>query len=186
MVRNGVEGRGVVDRLIVPVGPFTLHWTTRGDSARLEPRIDVGRAIFLTWLIVDPKVRIDWGATLSAGTPVFAAPGRVLRGEGGSVLGGEEMWGTITVSDVGLLPDADRARLLAHERVHVVQDDFLNYSWAGPIESWVFGQISGGDAVHRYVDVGFAYVGIAGVLLFVVPYQSRPWESEAYYMERRR
>ncbi len=176
----------MLGQIVLPVGPVTLYWTTLPDSGRLEPRVNLGRTIYLARLALDPELQLDWRATLSAGAPVFEARGRIMRGENGSTLGGQELWGTVIVSDTRLLPPADRRQILSHERVHLIQDDFLTISWAGPAEYWLLGKLPDGEVVRRYVDPGLVYMGMAGVLFVIFPYESRPWEAEAYYLERGR
>ncbi len=183
MVRNGAAGRGLVDRMILPVGPVVVDWTTVADSARVSARLHVGRAIFLGRLIWKDALELDWGETLSAGSPVFRARGRIIEGEAGRGIGGLEMWGSVSLSDRDLMPPLDYGRLLAHERVHLVQDDFLNIAWADPVEDWLLERIPYGDVLGRYVDVGGVYMAMAAVLIVALPYEARPWEDEAAYME---
>lgn len=182
MARNGAAGRGLLDLIVLPVGPVTLYWTTASDSGQLVPKLHLGRTIFLARLIADPGLSLDWRQTLSAGAPVFVAEGRIIRGQNGSPLGGLELWGTISVSDVSLLPPIDADRLLAHERVHIGQDDFLTIGWADPVEDWIVEGIPGGDVVNRYVDLGLVYMAMGGLLIFSLPYEERPWEVEAEYL----
>ncbi|HEX7117307.1 MAG TPA: hypothetical protein VF212_00870 [Longimicrobiales bacterium] len=183
MVRNGAAGRGLLDRLIVPIGPIVVDWVTVPDSGGVSARLHVGRAIFLGRLIVNDELELDGGETISAGSPVFQARGRVIEGEAGRGVGGLELWGAVALSDRGLLPPIDGGALLAHERVHLVQDAFLNIAWADPVEDWLLRRIPYGDVVTRYVDFGGIYMVIAGLLIVALPYEDRPWEDEAAYME---
>lgn len=183
MVRNGAAGRGWLDRLIIPVGPVMVDWRTAADSGGVTARLHLGRAIFLGRLIVDDDLELNVAETLSAGAPVFGARGRVIEGESGRGIGGVELWGTIALSDGNLMPTIDFGRLLAHERVHLVQDAFLNIAWADPVEDWLLERIPYGGVVGRYVDVGGIYMVIAGLMILALPYESRPWEDEAAYLE---
>lgn len=187
VVRNGAAGRGAFDRLILPVGPVTLYWTTPRDSADVSAKLDLGRSIFLGFLAFDDGLELDWGATASAGAPVFRSPGRAIEGEAGGV-GGVELLGAIVLSDPAVLstpvrvPLVDPERIAAHERVHVLQDDFLSIAWADPIEDWLLGRLPGGDVARRYVDVGGVYVAFGVLLMTALPYEDRPWEDEAHYV----
>lgn len=183
MVRNAATGRGPLDLVLLPVGPVTLYWTTVPDSGSVSARLNVGRAIFLGRLLARERLRLDWGETLSAGGPVFHAEGRVIEGENGSRVGGMELWGTISLSDPELIPMVDHGQLLAHERVHLIQDDFLNLAWAGPMEEWLLARVPYGDVLSRYFDPGVLYMGIAGIFVAAMPYEDRPWEVEASYLE---
>lgn len=183
MVRNGAADRGLLERLALPVGPVTVYWTSTPDSQRIRTRINIGRTIFLARLAIDDELRLDWAETLSAGAPIFQAPGRVIQGETGSEIGGLELWGTVSLSDLSLLPPTDHGRLIAHERVHLVQDDFLYLAWADPAEDWLLDRVPGGPLVGRYADIGALYMGMAALLILSLQYQERPWEAEAAYME---
>lgn len=183
MVRNAATGRGAMELVLLPVGPVTVYWKTSPDSGSVSARLNVGRAIFLGRLLAQDRLRLDWGETLSAGGPVFHAQGRVIEGENGNRVGGVELWGTITLSDPALSPTMDHERLLAHERVHLIQDDFLNVAWAGPMEEWLLARVPYGDVLSRYVEPGVLYMGIAGIFVAAMPYDERPWEVEASYLE---
>ncbi len=183
MVRNAAAGRGAVDRLILPLGPLVVDWRTSSDSGGVSARLHLGRAIFLSRLVLNDDLSLDGAETVSAGAPVFGARGRVIEGESGRGVGGMELWGTILLSDRSLMPPFDYGRLLAHERVHIVQDAFLHVAWADPIEDWLVERIPHGDVVNRYVDFGGVYMAIAGLMILALPYESRPWEDEAAYME---
>lgn len=181
IVRNGLAGRDRFDRLIFPLGPITLYWTTPDDHSDLSAKLDLGRSIFLGVLAFDPDLELDWAATASAGAPVFRTPGRAIEGESGAV-GGIELLGTIALSDPAVLPPGHHERILAHERVHVLQDDFLSIAWADPIEDWLLGHVPGGAVARRYVDVGGVYAALGAVLMLTLPYEERPWEDEAHYL----
>lgn len=183
VVRNGAAGRGWLDRLIIPVGPVMVDWRTVADSGGVSARLNLGRAIYLGWLIARDDLELNFGETLSAGAPVFEARGRVIEGESGRGIGGLEMWGAIALSDRTLMPPIDYGRLLAHERVHLVQDAFLTIAWADPVEDWLLERIPYGGTVGKYVDFGGVYVAMAGLMILALPYDSRPWENEAAYLE---
>jgi len=183
VVRNGAEGGEPFDLVVLPFGPLMLHWSTSPDSGGVEPKLHVGRTIFLARLLLNEDLRLDWGETLSAGAPVFVARDRVLQSQAQRPLAGVELWGALAISDTDLLPPIDEREILAHERVHVVQDDFLSIAWSDPLEDRLLEGLSFGDVVVRHADLGVVYMGIAGVLMALFPYELRPWEIEAYYME---
>lgn len=183
LVRNGAEGGEPFDLVVLPFGPLMIHWSTSPDSGGIEPKLHVGRTIFLARMLLNEELRLDWGETLSAGTPVFVARDRVLLGQARSPLAGVELWGALAISDTDLLPPIDEREILAHERVHVVQDDFLSIAWSDPLEDRLLEGLSFGDVVVRHADIGLVYMGIAGVLFTLFPYELRPWEIEAHYME---
>ncbi len=183
VVRNSAGGTGRLDRVIVAFGPVVFDWRTVSDSMSLGARLHLGRAIFLGRLIADDELELDWAETLSAGAPVFRAPGRVIGSPDGGTAGGLELWGIMVLSDPSIMPPIDYGRLLSHERIHLVQDDFLNVAWADPIEDRIFEALPYGGTISRYIDVGGMYMVLAGLLNASLPYEDRPWEDEAAYME---
>jgi hypothetical protein len=125
---------------------------------------------------VHPDLRIDLATSLSAGTPVVRA--RRL---------GDELWQGAYVAGVVWLRErgwyaTDGSRtaphVLAHELVHVVQDDGRFIVWAEPVERRIWAAVPGGAVVGRYVDVGLHIPAHAG-LNALLDYDSRPWEREA-------
>jgi len=183
MVRNGAMGHAPFHLVVIPVGPINLHWRTDPDSGGITARLHLGRTVFLARMLLKEDLRLDLGETLSAGAPVFQAADRVIEGRGGRDVGGMELWATVVLSDPDLLPPFDRGHLLAHERVHVVQDDFLSIAWAGPIEDWALGRIPGGAWVRRRAEIGGVYMLVGGAMMVSLPYEKRPWEIEARYLE---
>ncbi|HEX7050045.1 MAG TPA: hypothetical protein VF188_07600 [Longimicrobiales bacterium] len=183
MVRNGVAGRDLLAEFVFPLGPVTLYWKTVPDSGSVRARVHLGRTIFLARMLAKDDLELDWSETLSSGAPVLHAPGEVIEGEDGVGIGGLELWGTVALSDPMLLPMDDSGRMLAHERVHVLQDDFLNVVWGDPLDDWLLERVPGGGFVGRYVDLGIAYIGAAAAMTAAVPYEERPWEREAAYLE---
>lgn len=183
MVRNVAADRGVLDRWHMPFGPIVFDFGFAPDSQGVRVRLHLGRTIFLARMIVNDELELDVAETVSAGAPVFEAPRRMIQGYNGREIGGMELWSTIALSDRGLLPPFDYGRLLAHERVHLVQDDFLNIAWADPLDDWLVRRLPWGETIVRYVDVGGAYMAIAGVFLLMLPYEDRPWEDEAARLE---
>lgn len=181
MVRNAGEGRGLLDRLLLPVGPVVVDWMTVPDSSRVRARLHLGRTVFLGVLAWHDELRIDWGETLLTGAPVFRTRDRLLWDAAGS-RGGLELFGSISIRDRQERTALEEARLIAHERVHVLQDDFLTYAMADPVEDWLLELVPGGGAIAEYVDFGLVYLGMGGLLLMALPYEDRPWENEASHL----
>ena len=51
-------------------------------------------------------------------------------------------------------PDADVRAIFAHERVHVVQDDFSFLTWGDPLEGLLSDRLPGGPWIRRHLDLG--------------------------------
>lgn len=182
MIRNSAAARPVLERIIVPVGPVSLYLTFAEEGTRVAPKLHLGRAIYLGRLIVDDDFVIDWSETASAGAPVFRGRGVAVRYGSDEEAGGVELLGAIAVSDRSVVNYPDEHALLSHERVHVVQDDFITIGWTDPVEDWLLGHIPFGDTIGRYVDTGVVYLGFAYTGVVLIPYEDRPWEIEADYL----
>ncbi|HEY8468646.1 MAG TPA: hypothetical protein VIL18_03335 [Longimicrobiales bacterium] len=185
MIRNGAAGRGAFDLMLLPVGPLTVYLRPANDTTHAPVKVNLLRAALLTALIIRKDFRLDPGATLHAGTPIFDMRGGVVRQTPGSVTLGLSIGGVVMLSDLddrrlrGRIP---RGTLIAHERVHVLQEDFAGIAWAGPIESWLLGQLPGGAWLRRYIEPGLLGLAAAGVALWAGGGEG-PWEREADYME---
>ncbi|HEX7089678.1 MAG TPA: hypothetical protein VF192_06050 [Longimicrobiales bacterium] len=185
MIRNGAAGRGAFDLVLLPVGPLTLYLRPENDTTHAPVKLSLVRAALLTALIIREDFRLDPRATLHAGTPIFDMRDGVVRQTRGSITLGLALAGVVMLSDLddrrlrGRIP---RGALIAHERVHVVQDDFAEIAWAGPLEGWLLGQLPGGAWLRRYVEPGL--LGLAGAALALWAGGGEgPWEWEADYME---
>lgn len=181
-VRNSAGNRGALDRIILPVGPVSLHLRPGADSQRVAAKLHIARTVYLGHLILDDSFAIDWSETVSAGAPVFRGQGVAVRFGDDEEAGGVELLGAISISDRSLVRYRDEHALLAHERVHVVQDDFITIAWTDPAEDWLLGHVPGGETIGRYVDTGLVYLGMAVAGAALLPYDDRPWEIEAAYL----
>jgi hypothetical protein len=183
VVRNASEARPALSRLSLPVGPVNLY-VQRDDDVHLRAKVDIHGAAWLLSALLDERVALDGGASLSAGAPVFRTP-RYRLGSAGDHLSGISVGGIIVLGyDADRHPDHD---VFAHERVHVLQYDFLQEVWGDPLELWIGGKVPGGRAVLRLVRPGLVVPGIKSSLvsLLDLEWEDRPWEIEAEYLEHR-
>src|SRR5690606_7412044 len=144
MIRNGAAGRGAFDLVLLPVGPLTLYLRPENDTTHAPVKLSLVRAALLTALVIREDFRLDPGATLHAGTPIFEMRDGVVRQAQGSSTVGLAVGGVVMLSDLDdrrLRGRMHRGALIAHERVHVLQDDFAEIAWAGPLEGWLLGQL---------------------------------------------
>jgi|CeladaMinimDraft_18_1061708.scaffolds.fasta_scaffold00161_5 hypothetical protein len=186
MARNGAAGRGAFDLMLLPVGPFTLYLQPSRDSAHARLKVNLVRAAYLTALVLRDDFRLDVPASVHAATPVFERPGKPLLERNDRVTLGFAICGTVIVGDPWSRPlvhATPHGELLAHERVHVVQGDFLEIAWAGPIEHWLLGALPGGAWLRRYVEPGILAPALAIAGLAALPGDAGPWEKEADYFE---
>lgn len=176
VVRNATDGRPPFSRLEFPVGPVHLH---TGGPRGWELRPDALDAINLGIHVARTDYRFLWGESLSAGALVVErttgdSPGRLGEAAGGFIR-------------IDRLPERQRRSTLAHERVHVLQDDFLDMAWFRRAERWALARAFGEESVALRVD----WDVLASTVFTVgreVGGRSATWplEVEAEYLERQR
>jgi len=172
---NAAEGRGALDRLVLPAGPVRLYLYPRGHGPLLRARVDLAALTAVAYAAASPGSRFDAAESLSSGAMVFR-----VRGELGELpYEARHAAGVVQVRD-GEDP-ARVARASAHERVHVVQYDQTFLLWAAPAEAAVMARARWTRGLHRWADVGVNAPALAamGALL---PYRAQPWEAEADYL----
>lgn len=179
MVRNASDGRPALERLFVPLGPLNLY-VDLSNGVAVRPKINVAALTVLVSAAAESELDWDAGATLSAGAPVFRAYDRALLRDG-DIVNGYFFWGSVFVSNVAA---TDLPRVLAHERVHVLQSDWMFLTWSDPAEAWVLNRLPLGPAVHRYVDIGVTGAILHHGLyeLFNVSHSNQLHEIEAHFL----
>lgn len=180
MARNAGEGRPSLERLMFPLGPLHLH-VDRSSGVRVRPKVHLLGLAQAGRLALYEETELDWRLSLSAGAPVFRAPGRTLRFEGEHAAG-LVVHGSIVLGESREINDA---RLFAHERVHVLQSDFAFLTLSDPVEAWLVDAVAPARVLYRYVDLGAtAWVLGIGLSRWIdLAYDDRPWEIEARFLE---
>jgi hypothetical protein len=184
VVRNAGDGRPSLERLVVPLGPARLY-VDRSDGLRVQPRIALRDLVWTMTFILRSETEFDASASLSAGAPVFTSPLRSFVSGDGEEVDGVHSGGVIGLSDVS---DEKRRSAFAHERVHVLQNDFALLVWSDPIERRLLDRPEWGRAVTRYVELGVAFPAVRGAVfhIFDVEHAQQPGEIEAKFLDRRR
>src|SRR5690606_21966 len=181
VVRNASERRPSLERLFFPAGPLHVYWD-RGDDGGVQVKVDGCTLAVLLTAIYQSELEFDLGRSLSAGAPVFWAPGRNLLVQG-------EPMGGFAPAGVILLSGDKRpgtGGIFAHERMHVLQRDFLFYSWGGPLEGWALRRTSMGSAIYRYFAPGVTadLFGFGLTRLMDIDRNDDPIEVEAGFLAR--
>ena len=190
MIRNGGAGRGPFDVVVIPLGPLTFYHTADADSAHSPVKLNLLRTIVLATLVIHERTEFDLEETMYLGAPVFRTPDRLLLVNGRQAVIGLAFGGSMVVSDRAVL-EATMGHdhypfLVAHERVHVLQDAFAEIAITGPVEQWLIGLLPYGDRISRYVEFGAVHAAAAVPLLStIIPYDQRPWEREADHFATR-
>jgi hypothetical protein len=183
IVRNAGEGRGVLERLYLPLGVARLEVHTPTRRLQLTP--DITALAWALWALDERELSIDWEETLSAGTPVFYTDNKTL------VVGGDSTHaaattnsGVMYVSGVpGLGPVVSR-RILEHERIHVLQEDQLFLTITDPLEELLLRQVPYVQRWATRVDINLATELLKRLGSWFPQHLDRPWESEAIFHSR--
>ncbi len=180
VVRNAMDGgRGPLDELMLPLGPVRMYVRTRGAGPRVRARLDVtavAAALYARW---NPALHLDAGESLSSGTLVFRVNNRAIHMPWSDTeLCGAELSSTILLSR--LFEAETDARVFAHERVHVIQSDYVQHVVSDPLVGLLMGGTATGRALHRHVELNVGEV-LTGLLEHALlrSYSHRPWEIEA-------
>lgn len=168
--------------LFVPLGPFSLEARPRVER-RLRPRVDAADFAVLLYNLLDGPTHLDWGATLSAGAPVFGRPGDQMPL--GYDAAGFALMGTVFLSDDLEWTVSERRRLLAHESIHVLQWDAIRQLVSFPVERAAVQHLPILRHAGRYVDAGILAPGMMFLVASQIPYEKHPWEREAYRLTGR-
>lgn len=183
---NAAEGRPALETVALPAGPVRVYLGGRGDGPRVRARLDLAAVAAAAYTLTLPDTRFDAGESLSSGALVFRRTGRPEE------LGynGAQTAGVIQVR----YPDGDALtpelreqvrRSVRHERVHAIQYDQAFALWSAPAEAWLMEKTAVGRTLSRWVDLGLNAPALAG-LGAPIPYEARPWESEAFFLSRTR
>jgi hypothetical protein len=169
---------------LIPVGPATIIMM---PDRSLDWRLNITEAVSTIGLMISPNTRLDLSRSLEAGAPVYRDR-RSHFGEPGEVeLAGAEGLGTIRLAPEALGPGSRlRNDVLAHETIHVLQEDFVNNAIGLPIERELLRKTPLGRLFARHLDVGLLIPAVVQVIDPDIPYAHRPWEQEAYSLTGRR
>jgi len=182
-VRNASEAAPLFSRLTLPVGPVWLDVSPAEGS--ITARLD---AVALGWLIygiAEPELALDWGETLSSGAPVFETDGKLLELRGDSVhAAGLTNAGIIFIADIPAYGTNYRERYLAHERIHVLQEDQLAIQWTDPALAWAARRVPLLREIDRHIAYNLSTEILRTLGSVISRHGDRPWELEAIFFAR--
>lgn len=188
MVRNASDGEATFSRLFLPLGPLPVRATVGlTNGFRVRPQLDVSAAAWLTYGLVESRLRLDLGESFSSGAAVFEADGRRIIDNGISI-GGFTAGRSIFLSDPRALLTVAPRDVVSHERVHVLQGDFVLTAWSEPLTRALLRPVPGGPFVTRHaaVDVLDWVVGALNRIIYDPKGFSRfPTELEAEFLSGR-
>jgi hypothetical protein len=181
LVRNSAALQPALSHIVFPLGPVLLDVRPRGGSP-VGVRLDVATTGWLVAALAEERLDFLPRESLSAGAPVFRAPLHRLGGD--QFASGRAYRGLIVLGRDA----ADReASVLAHERAHVLQIDFMRDMWSSAIEREVLQRIPGGPRVLRHAELNVTGALIQALLVrsFGWSWEERPWEIEAGFLQNR-
>jgi hypothetical protein len=171
IVNNASAGRPALSRFVLPVGPVRVY--TEPSVGRHRVKLDLASVVAIGYAVTRPGASLDISSTLSAGAPVFS-----VSPEWGHRAG--HIAGVVLI-DASERDPADVDDALAHERVHVLQYDFVSVAWGEPLEQWITSKVPATRPLYRYIDFGTS-AALWGGLNLAVPQRAKPWEREAYLL----
>jgi hypothetical protein len=189
VVRNASEGEPSLSRLFLPLGPLPLRTTIDlRNGLHVQPQLDVSAAGWFFYGLFETRLMPDVGRSLSSGAAVFRADRRRIL-DSGRTVGGFTVARSVFLSDPLALPGAgDWETVVAHERVHVLQQDFVLSAWSQPLAELALHRLPGGRAVTRYFAVD-ALDWVVGTVMTIVSsspdLDSFPTELEAHFLAGR-
>lgn len=167
--------------LSFPVGPAELQLK---DGNTFDWRVNVTDAIAVVVNSLHAGTHLDAGLSLSSGTFVFRDPRGSFRTSNGEAAA-SEFFQSIMLSQSAFSESSQVPKVLYHENVHVLQDDYLADAVSDPIENAWLNRTRIGKRITRHFDLGLLSLPINGVANSIIPYASRPWEREAYALTGR-
>jgi len=180
VVRNALDGRPSLDRMILPLGPARIH-VQRGVVPATRIKLDLNTLVMTGVALAKDGLEFDAAASLSAGAPVFNAPGRLIGTSQDTLrASGKVVENVILLSDLPWRTRREAREIFAHERVHVIQREQLFLTIAEPIGARLVERVPGLPRVYDYFDIHFTDLLFALLALPFSEYDDRPWEMEAF------
>lgn len=131
VVRNAADARPLLDSLSLPAGPFRLYVSPRNPAASPRVEVELSDLYWTAYGLAEGRLELELAKSLSSGAPVFQSDRSLLTG------GGEPVHGLVAGGVIFLSPmdEGQRRETLPHERVHVLQLDFVHQVWFRPLEA---------------------------------------------------
>lgn len=186
VVRNAADGEATFGRLFLPLGPLPVVATiAHRDRVRVQAQLDVAAAGLLAGELLGSSPTLDLGRSISSGAPVFVAEGRWLM-ESDHGVRGFAVVRSVFLGDPSLFrPDVSLDDVLAHERVHVLQQDFVLTAWGDPFAGIALQRFPAGRWADRHLTLDALgwVVGAVSHLTYGTDGQGRfPTELEAWFL----
>lgn len=182
LTANAGDGIGSFNRILLPLGPVPIRLALiRGNSGlSVRPLVDLASSAAFVYGIAAGRYGFDWESSMSSGAAVFRerspyiglAPPGISGSEG--MVGATTIGGTIFTSYL-----APEEHILAHERVHTLQFDYLVTTVGDRADTWAMERFPTVDNWLKINLVPTAFGGFNQVLKGIADNNSLPWEREA-------
>lgn len=177
VTRNAITGAGPLERLSLPLGPIRINLSSEESWVTLDLPTLVGAVYGMT----RPGSEFNLGESLATGTLVFEVdlirPDRNNHRILGNAIGGTVLYRRDPLS---VVPVED---IIAHEMIHVIQNDFEAIAFGTPFEEWAIQWLPKSIASPmRHLDLGTQMVIRTIPKLAGVESRDAPWEREAHFM----
>lgn len=182
LARNAGNTPASFSDVTLPLGPVLVH--LRNDNGwGATATLDLYSAAWLATAIMDDRLALDVGETLSSGAPVFRAADHDMKHDG-TRIGGTVVGGVIVVARPGQLPDD---QIMRHERVHVLQYDFGQTLLGDQMEQYASRHLPFMASAQKFVRFGVAVPVLLGGLYsaFDLERHNDILEIEAHYLDSR-
>lgn len=180
ITRNAADNEPTFREVWLPLGPMTVKLDNGAEFA-ISAHADLFASAWLLAAVFDDRLEFDAGSSISSGAPVFRAPNYRLR-NGSRMLAGIAIGGVVVVAwhSENIVTE----NILAHERVHVLQYDFVQLLWGDPLEEFVGQYVPYVTLAQRHVRIGALLPLVAEGLGRVARIGGNDtfWELEAYYL----
>ena len=164
IVGNAAEGRGALSEVWLPVSPVRVRLPFA--EAGWAVQLDLMDLTTLLYGVFTSELDFDADLALRYGTPVFVATDRAIRLGNNDYVGGFAISGTIVLSGAVRTTESRRS-LLAHEMVHIIQNDFAKVAISYPVERWAVRLLApewdGDGPVQAGVFAAVADLGLGGL-----------------------
>lgn len=175
---NALTGRGTLETLSLPFGPFRFQHTPEGN--RLT--VDLVTVAGIAYALSRPGARLDLETSISTATIVFSAD-TIRRSKSENTVIGRTVGGVVIYHSAFTPFSVMRDLVLAHEMVHVMQHDYAGITMGAAFEGWLANKLPEPLAKPlRYIDLGtYTVIELIPPVLGIDD-RDTPWEKEAYFL----
>jgi hypothetical protein len=188
IIRNASDARPLLDEVILTLGPIPGRLiVTPSRATKVRPVVDLVSFGGMVYGLVDSRYSFQWGASWSSGAAVFLDRTPLGPAAFSAITNSDPNAGVAVGSNIYLTRYAVLdPSTLPHERVHVLQFDFLAAAWGDRLDTAIMSERAAG--LDRYVKLNLlpATLGLINrAIVFPSERDGLPWEIEAHSLATR-